>query len=335
MGLTPSWRIDVGAEDLTGSLAGRVAEIRVTSETEQESDALELVVVDATVGSPSDRRPVRVWMGYGQALAWVGSYFIETVEIGLTPPRSITVSATAVDMRAGSSLKAPHTHTWSETTLGAVIRTIAEEHALEPHVSPEIADVQIDHIDQAGESDLALLQRLAREYGCVVKVAAGRLIAMSPGAGAAPGSGLELPVRTVAPGDVVRGRASLHGRPRYGAVQVFYQDTDVGPPRLVQAGAGDPVFAVRGRQPDAVAAASIARAKYRELASRAASLKLTLPGDPLLMAESPLRMSGWGRDVDGRWVVRRARHVLTPGAGFTTEIEAAAISPPTIPTRTI
>lgn len=334
MGLTPTWRIDVGAENVTGSLAGRVAEIRVTSETGQESDALELVVVDATVGSPGDRRPVHVWMGYGEP-DLVGSYFIETVEIDLLPPRSITVSATAADMRATSTLKAPHTHTWSETTLGAVIRTIAKEHALEPRVSPEIADVQIAHIDQSGESDLALLQRLAREYGCVVKVQAGRLIAMSPGAGAAPGSGRELPVRTVAPDDVVRGRVSLRGRARYGAVQVFYQDADVGPPRLVQAGAGDPVFAVRGRQPDEESAQAAARAKYRELATREASLELTLPGDPSLMAESPLRMSGWGRDVDGRWVVRRARHVLTPGAGFTTEIEAAAVPPASIPTRTI
>lgn len=156
-------------------------------------------------------------MGYGPALELVGSYFVEGVEIGLTPPRSITVSATAVAMSAASGLKAPHTHTWSETTLGAVVRASAEEHALEPRVSPEIADVQIAHIDQSGESDLALLQRLAREYGCLIKAAAGRLIAMPPGVGAAPGSGRELPVRTVAPGDVVRGRvrASAGGVGRF------------------------------------------------------------------------------------------------------------------------
>lgn len=42
-----------------------------------------------------------------------------------------------------------------------------------------------------------------------------------------------------------------------------------------------------------------------------------------------------GSTIDGIWTVRRARHVLTPGAGFMTEIEAAATPPDTIPIRVI
>lgn len=336
MGLIPAWRIDVGSEAMTARLQGHVAEIRVTSESERESDALELVVeAGVEVAPPGDRRPVRAWLGYGEALVLMGAYFVEATEIDLGAPSSMTVSATAADLRPDSGLKAPHTHVWSETTLGEVVRAIAEEHALEPRVAPRLADVAITHIDQAGESDLALLQRLAREHGCVVKVAAGRLVVTPPGAAAAPGSGRELPIRTVDPGGIVRGRVSLRGRPRYGAVQVAWRDAETGAESLVQAGDGDPVLTVRAMQPDQESAEAEARAQFRRQALRQTTLDLTLPGDPTLAAGTPLRMRGWGAAVAGSWTVRRARHVLTPGAGFTTSIEAAPTPPDTIPTRVI
>lgn len=336
MGLTPAWRIDVGSEDVTARLTGLVSEIRITSEAERESDALELVVAAGVeVAPPGDRRPVRAWMGYGEALVLMGAYYVETTEIDLAAPSSMTVSATAADLRAGSGLKAPHTHTWSETTLGEVARGIAEEHALEPRVAPQLADVEIAHIDQSGESDLALLQRLAREHGCVVRVAAGRLIVMPPGAGTAPGSGRDLPRRNVAPGGIIRGRVSLRGRPHYGAVQAAWRDAETGAEMLVQAGDGDPVYVARAMQPDQASAEAEARSQYRQQALRTSALDLTLPGDPTIAAETPLRMRGWGAHVDGAWTVRRARHVLTPGAGFSTEIEAATTPPSAIPTRVI
>ena len=336
MGLTPAWRIDVGSEGFTSRLQGRVAEIRVTSESERESDALELVVdAGVEVAPPGDRRPVRAWMGYGRDLTLMGAYFVESAEIDLGSPSSMTVSATAADLRAGSGLKAPHTHVWSETTLGAVVRAIADEHGLEPHVAPALADVAIAHVDQAGESDLALLQRLGREHGAVVKVATGRLIATLPGGATAPGSGRELSARAVAPGSIIRGRATVRGRPRYGAVRVAYLDAETGAEGLVQAGDGKPVFVARAAQPDQASAEAEARAQFGRQALREATLDLTLPGDPTIAAETPLRVRGWGSAVNGDWTVRRARHVLTPVAGFTTEIEAAPAPPTTIPTRVV
>lgn len=336
MGLTPTWRIAVGSEDRTASLAGLMTEIRVTSEAEKESDALELVVAAGVeVAPPGDRRPVRAWMGYGEAPVLMGTYYVESTEIDLGSPRLMTVSAPAADLRAGSGLKAPRTHVWSETTLGAVIRAIAEQHALEPRVAPEIANVEIAHIDQAAESDLALLQRLGREHGYTVKAANGSLIVMPPGAGTAPGSGRKLPGRTVAPGDILRGRVTFSGRPRYGAVQAAYRDAETGVEARVQAGDGDPVFEHRAMQPDQASAEAQAQAQFRRLGLRTATLSLTLPGDPMIAAETPLRTRGWGSAADGQWTVRRARHVLTAGAGFTTEIEAAPRPPTTIPTRVI
>ena len=336
MGLTPTWRIAVGSEDVSAGLSALMNEIRVTSEAEKESDALELVVAAGVeIAPPGDRRPVRAWLGYGEAPVLMGAYYVESTEIDLGSPRLMTVSATAADLRAGSGLKAPRTHVWSETTLGAVVHAIAEQHALEPRVAPEIVDVEIAHIDQAGESDLALLQRLGREHGYTVKAAGGSLIVMPPGAGTAPGSGRTLPGRTVAPGGILRGRVTVRGRPRYGAVQAAYRDAETGAEARVQAGDGDPIFEVRPLQPDRASAEAQAQAQFRRLGLRAATLALTLPGDPMIAAETPLRMRGWGSPTDGDWTVRRVRHVLAASAGFTTELEAAVAPPASIPTRTI
>ena len=54
---------------------------------------------------------------------------------------------------------------------------------------------------------------------------------------------------------------------------------------------------------------------------------MIVPGDPPLVAESPVQMTGWGSTVDGPWIVNRASHVVVGSSGYTTEIAADAAPP--------
>ena len=68
----------------------------------------------------------------------------------------------------------------------------------------------------------------------------------------------------------------------------------------------------------------------RRAYARTGTLELTLPGNPALLAESPIQMQGWGSSVDGPWIVSRASHVVTGSSGYTTRI-AADTAPPLPP----
>lgn len=90
----------------------------------------------------------------------------------------------------------------------------------------------------------------------------------------------------------------------------------------MQSGDEEPTYVIREPWPDAAQAAADAEAKLLELHRRTGTLELTLPGNPVLLAESPLQMSGWGTTVDGPWIVGRATHVVAGSSGYTTEIAA-------------
>ena len=89
----------------------------------------------------------------------------------------------------------------------------------------------------------------------------------------------------------------------------------------VQAGDSEPVFMIRDLRPDRPQAIADAEAKLLELHRRTGTIELTMPGDPALLAESPVLMRGWGNGVDGPWIVRRATHVYS-SAGYTTKVAA-------------
>ena len=55
------------------------------------------------------------------------------------------------------------TRSWPvNTTIGAMVSKMAGEHGMTPATSPELANVQLPHIDQSAESDINLLVRLAK-----------------------------------------------------------------------------------------------------------------------------------------------------------------------------
>lgn len=332
--MIPAYRVVAGDEDITERLRRYVDELRVTSSSDRESDTLELTVsddVDHMLGVPGETRELRVFLGYGDRLTPMGIFYRAGADVELVPRRMV-VRATAADLRSRSGMKAPRTQSWDEVTLGGLVEAIATRHGYEPRVDAALAAAPIAHVSQVAESDMNLLQRLARHHDATVKAVAGRLVLLQTGTARTAGSGRPLPVVTVqAPSSgqatSIRGRVQIRGRARYGAVRASYYDPVTGAAVEVQAGEGEPVFTIRDPRPDQPQAEADAKAKLLDLHRRTGTLELTLPGDPALAAESPLEMRGWGASVDGPWIVNRASHALTGSSGYTTEVEAETAPP--------
>jgi len=328
----PRFRLRTGGQEV--ALADRLLELRVTVSADRASDSLELTLDDRDprLAIPPPGRELELWLGYhdplrdptaaaDDGLSYLGKYLHSELDLELAPAR-LALRAQAADFTADSRFKAPTTRAWpDDVALGAIVAEIAGAHGYEPKVAPELSAVRIRHLDQAGESDLALLTRLGEEYDAVAKAVGGYLLFAVAGAARSAGAGTPLPAVVVRPDAVISGRATFRERSKYRSAVAKYHDLDAGETVAVAAGDGEPVFEVARACPDRAAAEAAAAATFARLQRGSGELSLTVLGDPSIVAETPLRMAGWRDGANASWTVTRAVHSLG-SSGFRTEITA-------------
>ena len=320
--MTPQFRIVVeGQGDVTSQIRERLLVLRVRNEEGYRSDAVEIRLDDRGGETELPRRGVAldVELGYeASGRVAMGRYVVDAVELS-GPPETLTVRATAADMRTGA--KQRKTRSWDEVMIGDLVAKIAREHDLEPRVAQELARIVLPHVDQTDESDLHLLTRLGEKYDAAARPAGGRLLFTRRGTGRSATQGAVTAVR-VAREQAGDYRVTFDDRRRYGSVKAYWYDRSAGRRREVTAGSGEPVYALRDDQIDAQTARYAARARLDALNRGAVALSLSLrPGAPTVNAETPLTLSGFRDGVDGRWIVTRVSHELS-GGGLTTDVEA-------------
>ena len=191
MGLkyAPIWRITANDNDVTAALASRFNSLTITDETGFNSDTMEVVISDTDVNNPVKIPPtgaeLQVWIGYndpqgGSSLTNKGLFVCSEVELNDCPGR-MTIRSHAAPYdgtpNGKTDFQTQKTRSWpSGTTIGAMVTQMASEHGMTGVTSPELQSVQLPHIDQAAESDINLLIRLAKRYDAIAKPAGGKLI---------------------------------------------------------------------------------------------------------------------------------------------------------------
>lgn len=321
--MTPDFRIVHDSADITALVADRLITLRITDQAGITSDQFDLSLDNRenAVAIPGTGAALTVALGYkGQQLYDMGKYTIDEVESsGL--PRTLALHGKAADM--GASFKSQKNRDWDKTTLGKIVSTVAGEHGLTAKVADRFTDVSVDHLDQAYESDLNLLTRLADQYGAVMKPAGGFLLFVERGAGVTA-DGKPLPTMPITITDVVGDdgwRTSIHERQYYARVGAHWGNRRAAKTQYVYAGSGDPVMYIRHPYKSERDALAAAEAKLRQLQRGRTSLNLTLHGSPSICAEMPLMLAGFDALTDGEWIVTRAEHTLD-GGGLTTRAEA-------------
>ncbi len=107
------------------------------------------------------------------------------------PPDKVTIRARSADLRG--TLTNRHERSFHRTTIGKIVKQIAEENKLKPMVGKEFENEEVKHIDQTNESSINLLQRLAEQFDAIATVKNGNLIFIKAG-NATTASGKLLPL---------------------------------------------------------------------------------------------------------------------------------------------
>lgn len=319
--MRPVFAVTLGGTDFTASIADRLLSLSISDEAGVTSDRFELSLDDRdhALGWPGSGVELEIALGYRETggARTMGRYTVDEVETS-GPPAVLTLRGAAADML--DSLKSQRRADYDGKTLGQIVRAIAARHRLTPQVAAKFESQTVEHLDQTDESDMHLLTRLAEQFGATAKPAAGRLLFVESGQGL-DAQGNVLPPVAIARDRIVSWRASEQERQFYARVEARWKPARKHATQTVVVGEGEPSITLRNAFRTEVEARRAAEARLRKMARGRTSLSLTLPGDPELIAERPIQVSGLRTGADGAWIVTRAEHRLD-GGGYTTQIEA-------------
>lgn len=327
--MQPSFTISANGKDITALVADKYVSLKLTDESGNEADTLEIVLADTDPLNPIRKPPkgaeLRVAIGYLPLLVDKGLYVVDEVEMAGWPG-TMTIRARGAQMQDSktgkSALQSQKTRSWAKgTKLGDVVRKIAKDHSMQAAVAKSLDGIVLPHIDQTEESDLSFLVRIAKKHDAFVKPGGGKLALIKRGEGKTA-SGEDMPTITLDAGECSRWSENESSREENGTVVAFWQDKRAAKRQQVSAGSGDPVRRLRHNYPDKKTAEDAAKAELQKRTRGKNKFTFTMPGRPDVAAECAMVLSGFHPDLATDWLVTRAAHEFTPRGGYTTEGEA-------------
>ncbi len=318
----PAYRITLDGRDITQTIDPRLVSLTLTQCRADEADQLDLVLDDSDGLLALPRTGVELTLAIGWAgteLSPKGTFIVDEVEHGGAPDL-LQLRARSADLRG--PLRNRAVQSWHDTTLGAIVQTIAQRNGLQGRIDAALGAVPIAHVDQANESDIGFVSRLALRHDAVATVKAGRLL-LVPINGARTASGAAMPALTLTrqAGDQHRYHAA--DREAYTGVRAYWHDPKRARQTSVLVGQGDNAKRLREGHASEADARAAADSEWRRIQRGAATFELTLGlGLPGADAQSPLTVAGFKPDIDGTdWLVTRVTHTIGDG-GYTTRLEA-------------
>lgn len=306
-----AYRLEVDGRDVTKSFQSgrRLLSISVDDREGEAADSCSLEIDDRPphVDWPPEGASLRVYLGADPgSLVDCGTFTLDAPESS-GPPAVLSVrghSANFITSGAGLPMNTERSRTWSQVTLGDMVATIAQEHGLTPRVQSAIGAESAGTVEQIGESDLAMLTRLATRLGGRVRAKAGALELVSAGLQTA------LPSHVIGLGDVESWSAPFGGRRRIGKVVARWYDAKTGAGGSKSAGADDPARVLTESFETAAEAASAAKSTLKDGERKSESIRLRLTHlDTSIVAGAAIELGeGWRAEVGRLWVVTSAHH---------------------------
>lgn len=318
MGLKPTYIIRVDGSDRTEIFRGRQVTIGLTDETGYKSDEVSITVdnYDFSIEPPRRGVVLDVDFGYEGKLANFGEMTVDSVSKSYTA-RTIVIKAKGFDTRG--RLKERKTRSFDVDSLGDLVQKIAEENGFSSLPHPQTFDFQIvKRIVQQKESDLNLATRYAKQFDCIFRINGKNLLVQPKGLGETF-NGRELPVIPIDRSQCDDAVISYEGRENFGSVEAKYKGYEDGKFETVRVGDGDPVFRLPKIYDDEPLARGAARAKLQDFRYAGVSFNITIEGDPFIIAEMYVELTGFDSEDNGRWLIQRASHSLS-SSSFTTSL---------------
>lgn len=344
-GKSPAFSITIEGKDVTTVLDARLMSLTLTDNRGFEADQLDIELDDSDglVMLPRRGAVIHLALGWqGKPLFPKGGFTVDEIEHSGAPDR-LTIRARSADFR--ETLNTRREKSWHQTTVGNVIKEIAERHNLKMALGQDLKDKALDHLDQTNESDASFMMKLARQYGAIASVKDGNLLFIRQGQGRTA-SGKQLPVMTITRQDGDGHRFTLADRSAYTGVIASWLHTrepkkketanvkrrrkKVTDPKEPEAKQGDylvgtdeNVLVLNRTYANRANAERAAKMQWERLQRGVASFSLQLAeGRADLYTEMPVKVQGFKQPIDeAAWTITTLTHTISSESGFTTSLE--------------
>lgn len=357
--IAPDFMLKLDDRDITQNFSHRLISLSMIDKRGLEADQLDIQLDDSDglLDLPARGAKLSLWLGWeGTPLQPKGNFTIDTIEFRGAPD-TLTIRGCSADFRG--KLNVRREQSWHDTTIGAIVNTIAQRNQLTASVAAGLASIAISHIDQSQETDAAFLTRLAERNGAFVSIKAGKVIFMKAGH-AVTASGTPIPLMMIERGDGDKHLFSVADRENYSGVTAKWLQTrdpkqqnpqlsilrqlggqptealqhpDAATPvagaegkeqkpqeRLV--GSAENVFELTTVYASEEQALRAAEAKWRALQRGSVNFSIQLAlGRADLYPETPVLVNGFKRVIDEQaWIISEVVHTLND-SGFTTQLK--------------
>lgn len=356
--IAPDFMLKLDDRDITQNFSHRLISLTMTDKRGLEADQLDIQLDDSDglLDLPARGATLSLWLGWeGTPLKQKGNFTIDTIEFRGAPD-TLTIRGCSADFRG--KLNVRREQSWHDTTIGAIVNTIAQRNQLTASVAADLSSNAISHIDQSQETDAAFLTRLAERNGAFVSIKAGKVIFMKAGQ-AVTASGTSIPLMMIERGDGDKHLFSVADRENYSGVTAKWlqtrdpkkQNTQLSISRLPEgqatqelphpdaaaplAGAGgkeqkpqemlvgsaENVFELTTVYASEEQALRAAESKWRALQRGTVNFSIQLAlGRADLFPETPVLVNGFKRVIDEQaWIISEVVHTLS-GSGYTTKL---------------
>ncbi|MDA9231174.1 contractile injection system protein, VgrG/Pvc8 family [Rickettsiales bacterium] len=323
--MKPIFKVTADDKDITDIFSPRLVSLNITDETGLVSDKAEILLDnrDNILEIPPRGTNIEISLGYeNQDLVLMGSYIVDNIDLS-SPPSRMRIVAKASNTKIKdltNKIRSPKSRSWHEYSLVGIVSKIAKEHKFISLIDEYFEQIYIAHIDQTNESDLSFLTNFARDYDAFIKFVAGKLIFAKKNKGATI-TGKELPKLELSENQITSWRLNILDRDKFGKVIAKYHDFATAEEKKVTTGNGEPDYEMRYTFTDQNRALEAAKAKLAEFERGISKLEISLPGNPILSAESKIIIPDIKYLKDRTWIVEAITHDISD-QGYQSTINA-------------
>lgn len=305
MNLIPFIEVTVAGKSVSAGFYERLISATIHDAPGGEADTCELLFDDAgneiEIPPPGDEVGLRFGFEDGTA-AKMGLFKIEKPTISFDEGGDrLSLSGRSADMR--KDVKEPLSEHFDDETIGSIVKTLAGRHGASAIVSDEFASISFDYIARHGQSAMDFLTRLADRTGAQFSIKGNKFLFIGRE---------DLAPVTIDKSECASGEFSIEPRPRHGKTEAGWYDRTKNKVMFESHSTGleGPIKRLRNTVSTQSEARTMAKAEGEKLNRATGSGSLTLLGRPDILADTPLILTGFRPEVNGKWKSSGVDHVF-------------------------